>query len=355
MPTPTFPEPPRNGDDSSDDDLLDDDGITIIELGDLEGLDSEDEEFVEPERGTGSLEAFVGGQVRPADVMRLSDLDRQAIRTLAREWPGLGAETRERILWQIQDLSQTRFGLRFGRVCRIALEDPEPVVRQLAVSCLWDAENDDEGVARLLLDLLQTDPSVDVRTEAARVLGAFVELSEIEELDAALGARLRDALLAVAEDDVEPDMLRRAALESVSATGGERVSALIRDAWERDDVDWKGCALYAMGRTGRREWLPMALEELASPEAQLRFEAAQACAGIADPDAVSELMAAMDGEEDIEVRHAIIAALGEIGTKPSLRALRTLARMGEPEDEDALMNAIEMASLLSGDSGTDDL
>ena len=353
MPTPTFPEPPRNGEDSFDDDLLDDDDITIIELGDLRDLDTGDEEFVELERGTGSLEAFVGGHVRPADVVRLSDLDREAVRVFAREWPDLPPETREAILRAIHELTDTQFGLRFERVFRVAVEDPEPTVRQLAVSGLWD-DDAEEDVGRLLMSLVRDDPSIDVRTEAARALSTFTELAEIEEIDADLGEVIREELFRVAEDDAEPDMLRRAALESVATAGGDRVAALIRDALEIDDIDWKASALFAMGRTCRAEWLPYVLEELASPEAQLRFGAARACAGIADPAAVSELMEAMDGEEDLEVRHAIIAALGEIGTKSSLRALRTLARMAMPEDEDAFLDAIEMASILSEDPGTDD-
>jgi HEAT repeat protein len=83
---------------------------------------------------------------------------------------------------------------------------------------------------------------------------------------------------------------------------------------------------------------------LASDEAVLRYEAARALGVIGSDAAVPELLAVMDGEEDVEVRHAAIAALGAIGGRAAVRALRTRADHAEEADEEMIEAALEEAT-----------
>lgn len=305
--------------------------------------DADDEPAERPEPGDGSLDAFAGGQVRPQDVVRLSDLGRDAARRFAREWPDLPEETRAAIVREMDELSEDRVDLLFGRVLRVALDDPSPLVRQLAVAALWEDEGSD------LLDrcraLLAGDTSDDVRAEAARALGRFADLAAAGDLAADASERLRAELVAVAADSAEPPHVRRLALESVGAFGKDPdIRTLILEAWESDDQADRGSALYAMGQSQDRSWLPTLLDELASDEAVLRYQAARALGSIGSDAAVPELLAVMDGEEDVEVRHAAIAALGAIGGRAAVRALRTLAEHAEEADEDLIAAALEEAT-----------
>lgn len=313
-------------------------------------LDEDEEESERPEPGDGSLAAFADGHVRARDIARLSDLGRDAARRCAREWADLPEDTRAAIVREMDELAEARVDLVFGRVLRVALDDSSPVVRQLAVAALWEDEGSD--LLDRLLGLLARDPADDVRAAAARALGRFAGLAAAGDLADGVAERLRSDLVTVAADPAEPSHVRRLALESAGAFGTEPdVRTLILEAWESDDQADRGSSLYAMGQSRDPAWLPTLRDELAGDEAVLRYEAARALGAIGSDAAVPDLLAAMDGEEDVEVRHAAIAALGAIGGRAAVGALRTLADHAEAVDEDLIEAALEEASGL--DDGED--
>jgi HEAT repeat protein len=325
---------------------LDDDDVRIVgaEYFGPDGVDAvDDPESERSEPGTGALDAFAAGQVRPAEVARLSDLGREAGGRFAREWPTLPEEIRAAIVRQMDELAEDRVELQFGRVLRTALTDPSPLVRQLAVAALWeDVQGDLPDRLRSLLD---GDPSSDVRAEAARGLRRFAVAAAAGELDGETADALRDLLVRVAGDSAEEPHVRRHALEAAGAFGQDPVvRALVLDAYESDDPADRASALFAMGQSFDRSWLPTLLDELANDDAAMRFEAARACGSIGSDAAVPELLAMMDGEEDVEVRHAAISALGQIGGRSAVRALRTLAEHAEEADEVLIEAALEEAS-----------
>ncbi|MCC6316021.1 MAG: HEAT repeat domain-containing protein, partial [Thermomicrobiales bacterium] len=214
---------------------------------------------------------------------------------------------------------------------RVALADASPVVRQLAVAALWEDERDD--LPDLLRGVLATDRSQDVRAEAARVLGRFAILAAAGEREEALAEDIREDLAAVVGDAAQPYTVRRRALESLGVFGQQpAIRQLIRDAYESGDQGMQASALYAMGESLDAAWLPTLLEELASEEAELRFEAARACGALGKETPVAEL-AECAADEDPEVRQAAIAALGQIGGRGAIRVLRALAEQAEQSDE----------------------
>jgi len=303
----------------------------------------------EPERGSGSVTAFAEGEVRPSDVARLSDLDRTAAARFAGEWTGLPEETRERIVRAMDELAEDRVELNFGRALRVALDDPSPVVRQLAVAALWEDERQD--LIDPLRDLLGRDPSQDVRAEAARGLGKFAHMAESVALPEATARLLRDELLAVAGDEREPEALRQRALESAAVFGRDpEVRNLILDAYESDDQAWQGSALFAMAQSLDPSWLPTVLQELASSDAQLRFEAARACGALGDEAAIPELVECAS-DEDVEVRHAAIGSLGQIGGPAAIRALQALSTTASEADQETIEEALDKAIMLSDPFG----
>lgn len=336
MSTPTFPERLRSRP------VIDDEPFEAELL-------HEAEVPVDRPQGTGDLAAFASGVVRPADVSRLSDLDREAAARFAAEWPNLPDVTRERIVRAMDDLTEDHVELNFGRTLRIALDDPSPVVRQLAVAALWEDEQPDlldefRGIAR-------RDPSPDVRAEAARGLGKFAHLAASGDLTGPPAAALRDDLFTLASDEREPEIVRQRALESVAAFGGDsEIQGLIDDAYATDDQAWQGTALFAMGQSVDRRWLPTVIDELASPDAHLRFEAARACGVLGEDAAVPELLECAK-DDDTEVRHAAIAALGQIGGRNAIRALQSLATTADEADQSGIEGALEEAIAIGDDLG----
>src|SRR5262249_6974951 len=132
MPTPTSPEPRPNSDPSPAD----------------------------------AIAAIGRSDFTPRDLIPLADLGRADAATFARAWPSFPDEQRERVLRAIAELAETNVQYVFGRALRVALTDPSPVVRQLAVAALWEDEGSD--LIPTLLDLVDHDPSQDVRAEAAQ-------------------------------------------------------------------------------------------------------------------------------------------------------------------------------------------
>jgi HEAT repeat protein len=98
-------------------------------------------------------------------------------------------------------------------------------------------------------------------------------------------------------------------------------------------------AVYAMGQTADRRWVPIIIQEMRSPYMEMRLEAARSAGNIGSGDAVDRLIELLHDEE-LEVQLAAVTALGQIGSDQAYEALAVLM-----DDEDAyeLHEAIEEA------------
>jgi HEAT repeat protein len=294
-----------------------------------------------------AIAAIGRGDFTSRDLIPLADLGRADAATLARAWPAFTDEQRESVVRGLAELAESDVQYVFGRALRVALGDPSPVVRQLAVAALWEDEGSD--LIPTFLDLVDRDPSQDVRAGAAQGLARFAELAAEGDLDPDVADRLRRTLVAVAADPTEPYLIRRRALETVAAFGRDAdIVDLIRDAYDADDAGLRVGALYAMGRSCDVGWLDALVHEFESPDAEMRYEAARASGELGDDRAIPGL-SSLAMEEDAEVRQAAIGALGRIGGTPAVNALRRLARSAALADREAIEEALD-ESLLSVDA-----
>lgn len=278
------------------------------------------------------------GDLSQARVARLSDLSREDGRILARTWPEFPEETREAIVRRIDELSEERIDVNFRRALRVALDDPSATVRQLAVSALWE-ENSTDARDRFQ-ELLEQDPSEDVRAQAAAALEPYVARAAEGELDEAEADHLRDVLLAATSPN-EPLVVQRRAIEALGPLGSDpQVRDLITEFYESDDQALRCSAIYAMGRSLQSQWLPEILAELENDEAELRYEAVRAAGALGSQDALPGLLGAAR-DEDAEVRHAAIAAIGQIGGRGGARALERLADDAEEADFELIESTLE--------------
>lgn len=291
-----------------------------------------------------ALASFLKGDLSPTRVSRLSDLSRTEAKALARAWQEIPEDTRVALVRQYEALSEERIDVNFRRALRVALEDTSPMVRQLAIGGLWEDESTE--LFDRLVDLLQHDPSPDVRAAAAGALERFASRAMQGELDGETGRELRECLLGSARDAAAPYGLQRKALESLGPYGGDQeIADVIQGAYESGDHGLQCSAVYAMGRSLQQRWLPVVLRELESEEAELRFEAARAAGALGLQDAFPALLDAAK-DDDVEVRHAAIAAIGAIGGRGAVRALERLSEDAGEADQELIDATIEDVNAL---------
>jgi HEAT repeat protein len=289
-----------------------------------------------------ALDAIGRGSFHASNLRALTDLSREQTAEVARRWNNFPEESRVRIVQELQELAEESVELSFTRVLHLALFDDSPRVRQVTIDALW--EDLSSELRERLLHLAQSDSSQDVRAAAAQGLAKFADASLTDDNGVEIRDEIWNRLYEIAKDQAEPYMVRRRALESVAVFGNRReVTALIRDAYDADDPGYHAGALYAMGRTLDPRWLDTLIMELESEDAEMRYEAARAAGEIGDVKAIPGLAVAAT-DEDSEVRNQAILALGRIGGRGAERVLRNLAESASPADQDAIAEALDVAS-----------
>jgi HEAT repeat protein len=263
------------------------------------------------------------------DLFAFSDLSRQDAEMVRQDWLHIPVERRRTILREMVQSAIEDLDWLLGRILRIALDDTDAQVRQIAIEGLWEDESSD--LIGPLIQAMRQDESVDVRAAAAGALGSYVLAGELDELDAALAMRIEEALLAVLQGNDEPVAVKRRALESIAYSGETGVRQLIEDAYYSPEEEMRVSSLIAMGRSGDVHWRGSARAELLNPSAAMRAEAARACGELGAKAALKDLLELLVDEEQI-VRLAAIFALGYIGGPEARNALRALSAIG-PDDE----------------------
>ncbi|WP_354682957.1 HEAT repeat domain-containing protein [Cupriavidus necator] len=190
------------------------------------------------------------------------------------------------------------------------LDDPDPVVRRVAVLQLADLE--DEAGVPLLVERLQSDSAAAVRAEAARALSSWEEAHVVVALAAALADDAREVGEAAAQSLCE---LKDPASGPALLPWVGHADAFIRaSAWRGlRELRYSGC-------------LAPALAALADPAAQVRREAVAVLGWLKDDEALHALARLAAQDVDAEVRRAATGALGLAAGPEVLGALLAALR-----------------------------
>lgn len=283
-----------------------------------------------------------------------SDISKSDLAALMKAWPGLSQSRKRTLLQKLVEMYKDDTLLFFDDLAAGLLNDPDEQIRASALRLLIDA--DDVRLLPRLLELVESDPVVDVQARAASVLGSFIELGELEEISAESLLRAEECLLRVArEGQVD---VQRAALESLGFSSRPETEVLIQNAYKKPDVKWVASALLAMGRSANARWEEQVLSKLDDPHDEVRRNAVQA-AGQLHMDAARQfLLDLLEDEEDSDVFAAAIWSLSQIGGEDVRVTLEALLDQAEDDDtieylEEALanldftedMNAFDLLSL----------
>lgn len=269
-----------------------------------------------------------------------SDLEGKDLSAFQSVWPQVHANRRFALLEDLEELAENDTLVAFDSVAQMALTDPDPRVRAVAIRLLW--ESSDNKVAKQILGMLKKDTDPGVREAAASVLGSFVYLGEIEEIPEDFLHILEDSLLSVINGEDE-EIIRRRALESMGFSGRPEVPPLIRKAYDSGSSPWIVSAIFAMGRSADQAWEPDVKRMLRSSNAEIQIEAVRA-AGELGLDSTRRVLLDLLEEEaqDSEIRAATIWSLSQIGGEEVRETLETILEETEDEEEAELLeNALD--------------
>ena len=270
---------------------------------------------------------------------RLSALGNGELTVFGEAWPQIDVARRRQIIRRLLDLAEDNVELDFDAVFITGLADEDAEVRYMAVQGLCEYEGRD--LISPLIGLLERDPEPSVRAQAALALGVFALWAEFQQLSAADGQRVEQALHAAIDNPAETVEVRARALEAAGARSLAWVRRSIEEAYRSPDRRLRVSAVHAMGRHCDPRWLPILMRELASDDAEMRYEAANACASMGGEAAIPELVALLE-DEDVEVQEAAVAALGEIGGEGARAALEELREHPEARMREAAAAALEL-------------
>lgn len=278
-----------------------------------------------------------GTEILNTNLARLSSMGAEDSDHFKDCWKKAAVEQRLRLVTAMVGLSEDDLALDFTGIFKVALDDSEEGIR---IKALEGLELEDKYTCvRLIIKALKNDDSVNVRTAAARALGKFALMAELDELPEVTGQDIFNALLEALENPSEPLELRRRALESIAPFQQELITNYIEDYYYNDDPGAKASSIYAMGRNCNSRWLDFLIDEMQSSRAEFRFEAARASGEIEDEEAVPSLLKLIN-DSDMEVREAAITALGKIGGTDAKQALQQLKNSTDPGIKSAATAAL---------------
>ena len=279
-----------------------------------------------------------GGQLSHQALAELSDLSPSELGRVARTWFKVSGDRKQKVLESLAELAEENAELEFSAIFKLGLKDPDATVRKKAITGLWEFE--DRSLILSLVELLKTDGSGEVRAAAAMALGKFAALAQDGKILSKDGELVKSALMEALQREQEWLEVRRRALESVAPFNTSDLTEYIHWAYDSDDLDLRCSSIYAMGKSGEPQWLPLLFRELQNPNSPIRYEAASAC-GELDNEAAAPHLVPLLQDDDFQVQLAAVGSLGEIGGSVAKRALRRCLKRGEPFLEDAALSALE--------------
>jgi HEAT repeat protein len=280
-----------------------------------------------------------GNQPIPKDrFSEFSDPGRDDLACLRRAWLDISPERRRVVISELGRMALEHFEFLFEPINRHAMQDPDPQVRSLAIENLWESEDPD--LALPLLAAVRTDSSSEVRAAAAKALGKFVYLAELEELSMGLRNEIEETLLTAARRDAVK-AVRRRSVESLGYSSRQEVRPLIEEAYDSPDLDDRLAAITAMGRSADEEWGPDILGNLQHSGPVIRAAAARAAGELELRESIPDLIELLEDVHQ-EVQRQAIWALGQLGGVEAKTALSDLMDMNlDDETSDTVRDAFD--------------
>ena len=270
-----------------------------------------------------------------------SDLDPKSLQLFVDVWPRVKTDRKLLLLDRLLSHLDSDTLVSYEDIGRALLTDADGQVRARALGLL--AEANDPKLTLAFIDIYLNDVDLAPRLEAASLLGEFILLGELEELDEELKIKAEDALISVMRSEENPTLQKRT-LESLGYSSREEVINIIEASFERADPTWTASSLLAMGRSHDNHWDDDVVSKLLDLDPRIRFAAVEAAGELSIQEAGPIMLQMLeDEEEDDDVVSATIWSLSQIGGDDARIYLVNMLENAEDEDlaaflEDALEN-----------------
>ncbi len=268
------------------------------------------------------IELTDGGQkLSRRSLQEFSDLDAASIRAVMEAWPTIQLDRKRTLLDGLREMSEENTLVSFEDFARALLADPEAEVRTRAIRLL--DESDDPKIAFALIRILASDEDANARSEAAGLLGRYVEGGELDKIPAGTQRLVEDALLEKANSE-DATAVRRRALESLGYSSRPEVVTLIESAFRRENPEWQASALFAMGRSIDERWEEQILSRMTDVNPDVRLAAVEAAGELRLKAARPVLFKVLEEEEEDEITSAAIWSLSQVGGEDARVYLESL-------------------------------
>ena len=260
-----------------------------------------------------------------------SDIDSESLNALLEAWPRIALDRKQRLLDELQTLTDNDTLVCFDDFARAMLNDPNVEVRTSAIHLL--DECDDAKLVPIYLKILSNDHETRARKVAAAALGKFVQLGELDEIPKKTQRRIEEALLEKVKSEDEASV-RRQALEAIGYSARPEAMVLIKSAFQRENPDWQASALSAMGHSSDERWESEVLPKLLDETPQVQSAAIEAAGELGLVSAREILLRLLvDDEENDDLASTAIWALSQIGGEDARVYLEGLLDQTEDEDQ----------------------
>ena len=237
----------------------------------------------------------------------------------------------------------------FEVLCDGTASDSE---RLLAAGMAGDATVVNDVLADALLSIVCNDSeSDDLRGQAAISLGPALEYAFIEDFDdpedvpitEAMFLRIQEAFHTVFMEKRTPKIVRRRTLESSVRAPLDWHQDAVRDAYTRDDEDWKLTAVFCMQYI--RGFDKQILESLSNENMDIVYEAVCAAGNWGIEAAWPRISAFLTSEET--EKDTLLASIESAALIRPHEAIEILGPLLDSDDED-IIDAVHEALAMSG-------
>lgn len=293
---------------------------------------------------TESLEYICLGQpLKIGNLLGLSLINKADLTEFQTVWSDISSSRRKMVVEKLVSIAEQRVDVNFDTIFIHCLNDNNEAVQIAAIEGLW--ENNMTSLILPLTTLLAHGKTIGVRAAAAKALGHYIYLGELEKIDSAFTLVAEQTLLtAIGKSDEDIEVKRRA-VESIAFSGKKGIAQIIENAYYHEDERMQVSAVFAMGRNGDDRWQDIVIEEIDNPNPEFRFEATRACGELMLSQSVSTLIDSIEIETDIEVMLNIIWALGQIGGNAAQDTLQKLMYLDDENIHSAVEDAIRETRL----------
>jgi len=275
-----------------------------------------------------------------------SDISPEDLDQVKKIWPRIEVKKKLNLLLDLEQLTEEDTLVACDDLGKFALDDDDPQVRGQAIRLL--AECDDPKLAVKFSFMLENDPSEFGKESAARALGKFIYLGELDEIPPSIVKPVMTLLLKVVRSESR-ESIRLGALESLAYSGDKEVRQLIEESYHSDKRSWRKSALLAMGRSADERWEKYVLESLADPNMEIQQEAIQASGELELSHTKPILIDLVNQKDDPDIFLQAIWALSKIGGADVRELINDLIEKSENDDEtDMLELALDNMDILDG-------